>query len=669
MMNEVIADTDHIGTVAILAPTPSDAKICYEILTQNQIQACICGQFSELCGAISNGVGVGLVPEASLDDENFQMLRDVLHRQPSWSDFPLLILQNKNELSSQRVEQLLSLGSVTLVACPLRISVFISTLQARLRDRRRQIEVKNLLQEQQRAAEAAAIDSRRLHMALQAGQMGAWEWSEVEMYWSPQFYELFGFDPDTVPHPDRCFERVHEEDREELRKRWASSISDGVELAMEFRTSHPQLGERWLSAMGEPFRGWTGKTLRHSGVIWDITEYRQAEANLKKAQQQAEAASRSKSEFIANMSHEIRTPMTAILGYVDLLGDLAASDEARDFVVTIRRNGLYLLEIINDILDLSKIEANKIELYAESFSPIGLIEDVQSIMSVRAAESNIEFNIDYASEVPSLISTDPKRLKQILINLVGNAIKFTDRGKVTLSTRYDEASNRFHFEVRDTGIGMSKSQISQLFQPFTQVDASESRRFEGTGLGLAISQRLAAMMGGEISVQSEPGVGSCFIASIDCGDIEAGKMVSARQIHSELLDDDRDTNLQLNCRVLVVDDRRDIRFLATRLLSKAGAEITEAEDGQHAVEIVQEILANHHPLDLILLDMQMPRLDGYRTAEQLRRLGYSGPIIALTADAMQGDMNRCIKCGCNDYLSKPIDQVSLLRMAKRLTSA
>ncbi|MEZ6130898.1 MAG: response regulator [Planctomycetaceae bacterium] len=347
-----------------------------------------------------------------------------------------------------------------------------------------------------------------------------------------------------------------------------------------------------------------------------------------------------------------------------------------------RRNGRFLIDIINDILDLSKIEAGKYELTKEEFSPSALVEDVRSIMFVRAQEGGIALTVEYDGPIPDRIVSDPKRLKQILINLVGNAIKFTDRGEVRIVVSHCRDSSPSHagrpmssagrgesetngdtvcFEVIDTGIGMTRNQMQRLFHPFSQADSTVTRNFGGTGLGLAISQRLAAMLGGQISVKSESGQGSRFLLAIDAGDLSTANLIAPHQYSGETSSGKgARTSQALRCRVLVVDDRRDIRFLSKRILTQAGATVTEAEDGQDAVEQVQTMLHENRCVDLILLDMQMPRLDGYRTAEQLRRMGFTGPIIALTADAMQGDMSRCLECGCNDYLSKPIDRDEIL---------
>jgi len=348
--------------------------------------------------------------------------------------------------------------------------------------------------------------------------------------------------------------------------------------------------------------------------------------------------------------------------------------------------GNYLLEIINDILDLSKIEAGKLELNREPFDPVRVVEDVRSIMNVRASENHLQLNVHYEGKLPRQIESDPKRLNQILINLVGNAIKFTKKGHVDIVVRFDrgigfqpvddnnvkknrlEANPTLQFEIIDSGVGMSSEQQAKLFKPFTQGDSSISRHFGGTGLGLAISRRLATMLGGDIAAESKLGEGSKFSVVIQTGSIhdveftEPQLAIKAPPPASPTVDQN-----SLDCSVLVVDDRRDIRFLSKRILTNAGATVDECEEGMLAVEHITDRMTRNQCPDLILLDMQMPNLDGYQTARKLRELGYTGPIIALTADAMQGDMNQCLNAGCNDYLSKPIVAKRLVDLVAELT--
>ncbi len=270
-----------------------------------------------------------------------------------------------------------------------------------------------------------------------------------------------------------------------------------------------------------------------------------------------------------------------------------------------------------------------------------------------------------------MIQSDAKRLKQILINLVGNAIKFTHRGSVEVHTKFDDRLRRLQIEVIDTGIGISASHLKQIFRPFSQGDASVSRKFGGTGLGLTISQRLAELLGGSLAVESVEGLGSTFTLTIKTGVVVGSQDVGGGRVAAlvESAFDARAGELpRLTCHVLVVDDRRDIRFLSRHILTQSGATVEECEDGLVAVARMLELLNDGSVPDLVLLDMQMPNLDGYATAGQLRSIGYTGPIIALTADAMQSDMNKCLEVGCNDYLSKPIDKSLLLCKVAQWTS-
>ena len=390
-------------------------------------------------------------------------------------------------------------------------------------------------------------------------------------------------------------------------------------------------------------------------------------ARLFQAAQQASAA---KSKYVANMSHEIRSPMTAVLGYTDLLTDRENDPEKLEFLSTIKRNGHFLLNIINDILDLSKIEAGKMEMVPEPFVLAELIADVQSVMSVRAAEKQLEFSVDVQGNVPHKVLSDAKRLRQILVNLIGNAIKFTETGAVRLKVQYlqDENPPRIRFDVTDSGIGMTKRQQSKLFEAFSQGDTSVTRTFGGSGLGLAISQRFAKMLGGKITVVSRLGKGSTFSCEVATAAVEQYESSPSQADHvSEQTPAAEFPPRQLACRVLVVDDRHDVRFLAQQLLQKSGARVELASDGIEAIERIRDMQAEGQEPDLVMLDMQMPRLDGYQTAARLRRMGFEQPIIAMTADAMDGDSERCLRQGCDDYLSKPVDAAKLFAMVQRYT--
>jgi signal transduction histidine kinase/ActR/RegA family two-component response regulator len=391
----------------------------------------------------------------------------------------------------------------------------------------------------------------------------------------------------------------------------------------------------------------------------------------------AEAADRAKSEFLANMSHEIRTPMTAILGFTDVLSQGVTDPEKVEAAEIVKRNGEHLLEIINDILDLSKIDAGQLDIERVPCSPWQIVADASSLMRVRAAAKGLDLTVKFEGLIPETILSNPIRLRQILINLIGNAIKFTEVGGVRLVTqlvRDEKGGPQLRFEVTDTGIGMSQESMSRLFKPFSQVNSSLAKAAEGTGLGLAISQRLARMLGGSITVASVLGKGSTFSATVQAGPLDGVKMLECPEeaiprvkVPPKVVVQERP---KLSGRILLVEDGPDNQRLIGLLLRRAGAEVTLAENGVVALEKIKQASldgafdvtqGSTAPFDVILMDMQMPLMDGYEVARELRRLGYEHPIIALTAYAMSADRQKCLDAGCDDYATKPISEESLLK--------
>ncbi|HEV8607608.1 MAG TPA: ATP-binding protein [Tepidisphaeraceae bacterium] len=386
------------------------------------------------------------------------------------------------------------------------------------------------------------------------------------------------------------------------------------------------------------------------------------------ARDRAEEANRAKTSFLANMSHEIRTPMTAIIGYADLLlyPNQTASDRLQ-CIQTIRRNSQHLLMIINDILDISKIEAGRMTIERVRCSPLQIVSETASLMRVSAVVKDLPFNVQYDGPIPETILTDPMRLRQVLMNLLNNAIKFTTAGGVRLLVSMDTVAQapRLRFDVIDTGIGMDPQQMSRLFNPFSQADTSMSRKYGGTGLGLAISKRLVEMLGGAISVTSEIGKGSTFTVTIDTGPLADVTMVvgatESGDSNQRPLDPAHPPPTLPRGRILVAEDGLDNQRLIAFLLKTAGAEVELAENGRIAVEMTLAATARNLPYDLIIMDMQMPQMDGYEATSKLRQKGVGAPIVALTAHALSEDRAKCISAGCTDYLTKPIDRDKLLQ--------
>lgn len=409
----------------------------------------------------------------------------------------------------------------------------------------------------------------------------------------------------------------------------------------------------------------SGRLVGASAIVRDITPRKQAEEQLTKTQQAAEAANRAKSEFLANMSHEIRTPMTAILGFADILANTVVDREAVEVAHIIKRNGEHLLTIINDILDLSRIESGKDRIEELVCSPHQIVADVVRTMKVSADAKGLFLRSESVGDVPDSIRTDPIRLRQILVNLVGNAVKFTEVGGVRIITQVDADTNgepRLRFDVADTGIGLSNENIGRIFQPFSQADSSTKRRFGGTGLGLAISQRLARMLGGDIVVSSSLGKGSIFSLTIAMrlshGERQLGQSSTTADVRSH----EPSIAITLSGHILLAEDGPDNQRLIRHVLQKAGLEVTVADNGQLAVELALAAQSSGCPFNAILMDIQMPVMDGYEATRHLRGAGYTGPIVALTAHAMMDDRQKCLDVGCDSYVTKPIDRADLLRV-------
>ena len=472
-------------------------------------------------------------------------------------------------------------------------------------------------------------------------------------------------------------EGVHPEDLQASLATYFAAFDAREDLEMEFRMLRRDHQYRWVLNKGTPLYDSHGGFAGYICSCLDITDRKGAEVALRKAKETAESAAFAKSQFLANMSHEIRTPMTSVLGYAELLLDehsgITDPEERSEAMHTIRRNSTYLLELLNDILDLSKIDAGRLTVENVSLSPIELLFDVGRLMGGRARARHLQFSIDYGTNVPESMRSDPTRLRQILVNLVGNAIKFTECGRVELrqSPLEVDGEPRMLFEIEDTGIGMTPEQLERAFEPFTQADSSTTREYGGTGLGLTISTRLTGLLGGTIEAQSEPGRGSTFRVSIPTGSLEGVPRIEHPRDWLALRTGDPETTQSLGAidvRVLVAEDGPDNQRLLRAILSRHVREVVIAENGQVALDAALNAELQGEPFDVILMDIQMPVLDGYEATRQLRLNGYNRPIIALTAHAIEGHREACLEAGCDDFATKPIDRRELLDKIGRFTN-
>lgn len=545
-----------------------------------------------------------------------------------------------------------------------------------------------------RVAQLRAEESElQLKYAMEATGEGVWDWDLATgvVRHNARWAEVLGLDMACLSNSVEEFSALlHPEDKPEVMQALEACLARKGQYRHEHRMIRPDGREIWVQDRGDVVeRDAEGKAVRFVGSFSDISDRKGTERLLIEARNRAEVlneemtqtlqlvrdmardamnANRSKSEFLANMSHEIRTPMNGIIGMTQLLLDSALTDEQRSHAKAIEASGEGLMAIINDILDFSKIEAGKLELDSVDFDVHALVAEIEGLVGPRVREKKLSFQVRLGSDVPRWLQGAKQRIRQVLLNFVSNAIKFTHRGLVVIQVTVvpDAAGDlRVRFEVQDSGIGIAPADQLELFQPFKQVDSSNSRQYGGTGLGLSISKRLVLLMSGQIGVSSTPNQGSTFwfelplnavVMSADAPvavpgvDLAPGAGVPAPAPERSGLS------------VLLVEDNVVNQTLARALLKRMGHTVTSVNNGQEAVQAVAV-----QAFDIVLMDCQMPVMDGFEATRRIRA-GEAGqaqagvPIVAMTANAMVGDRELCLECGMNDYVTKPI-QVPLLKEA------
>ncbi len=506
------------------------------------------------------------------------------------------------------------------------------------------------------------LSEQRLKVATKAARVGFWELDLVDnsLSWDASMRSMYGLkDVDAPMDYATWLNAICPDDRAEARSLFELGMAEKREFESVFKVTRADGALRYMKVSGIVERGEDGAARRMVGVNLDVAE-------LKEAQLAAESAAVSKSRFLANMSHEIRTPLTSIIGFAEAAReDGVCPDDRLGALSTIYRNGKHLLDLINDILDVSKIDAGALSLEAARISPVELVEQARAIMVPRLAEKGLSLIVNYEWMLPEWITGDSFRLTQVLLNLLNNAIKFTESGIVEITVRCDSDLQRMYFTVKDSGIGMSQEQVGKLFQPFMQADRSTTRRYGGTGLGLAISKQLVEKMGGVLSASSELHQGSEFSFFIETGPLDTTEFIDhipQASLHSSPSTESRLQSLQ--GRVLVADDQADNRRLLEFSLRKSGLALTFVENGQQALDAAMK-----EQFDVILLDVQMPEMDGHAVTRSLRTQGLTLPIVAFTAGTMKQDVLKCIESGYTTHLAKPFSKESLIDCLDRQLAA
>jgi PAS domain S-box-containing protein len=535
------------------------------------------------------------------------------------------------------------------------VLVFRDSTKRHQIERERDSALKDLLKRESQLRESQT----NLNLALKSSKMGTWHYdfrTDVVTA-SPSAIDLFG---GTLSRNIRkvISRQLHPDDRDTVQKLWDEAIDRRGHFFAEYRIIRPDGSELWAFSEGTTQFDTEGKAVAMSGIVADINDRVLARMELEKAKLEADQANLSKSLFLANMSHEIRTPLGAIIGFAELLKEhnIPASDKAL-FLDTIVRNGNSLTRIIDDILDLSKVEMGKLEIEKNEFSFLELIRDVKDLFREGTRVKKIYLRTSIDDDVPDRIISDATRIRQLLVNIIGNAVKFTHEGGVDVlisRTKIDSVSSKINIRVNDSGIGMSEDERSRIFRPFVQADNSTTRKFGGTGLGLVISKRFAEALEGTIAIENtHSGRGTSFVISFTVQE----HIPPATQMPKTQSSAPQTDSFLTGYRVLAADDSPDNRVLIRRILQKYGAEVEIAENGLEAYQAVLD-----RDFDFILMDIQMPKMDGYEATAALRKAGITKPIIALTAHAMAEERARSLAAGCNGHLTKPINRSEFITL-------